>query len=114
MLQHVACLGDVPHPTLARLAIYFQVEEYPAGHVIIHQGDVADRITILSDGSAVGTIKRGAKMPKGFVATFSVYDSFGELSVLDEVPSKFTVTCSTQCKVVTAHGATYLLSFTFR
>lgn len=86
------------------LADALESVEFPRGHVIFSEGELGDRLYIISSGK----VKVGRKAPDGrenLLAVFGPSDMFGELSIFDPGPRTSTATTVTEVRAHTMDRA---------
>ena len=88
LLAAAPLFAGVPPDEIERLAARTVEVEYPAGRVIVRQGEVGTGFFVIAEGAA-DVIRDGA-----VIATLGVGDFFGELSVLDGRPRTAQVVAS--------------------
>jgi CRP-like cAMP-binding protein len=74
------------------------IESYPAGHRIIHAGDVGHCMYVILRGSVCVTVKRGAHEVE--LASLSAGDFFGEVALVDDGPRSANVTAVDPCELL--------------
>jgi CRP-like cAMP-binding protein len=92
----VDLLPDIGATTLSRASDRAETREYPAGTVIIRQGEQADAFFIITTGS-VEVVKDGH--PE-ILATLKDGDYFGEIGLIQNVPRTATVRAVTDVKAI--------------
>lgn len=93
-LANVAFFEGFDHDHLRRVAALSSEVEYPAGAVIIDQGDAGTDCFVIVDGSA--SVSMGGE----FVAAVSEGTMIGEMALVDHRPRNATVTADTDCKLL--------------
>ena len=88
LLAAAPLFAGVPPDEIERLAARTVEVEYPAGRVIVRQGEVGTGFFVIAEGAA-DVIRDGA-----VIAKLGVGDFFGELSVLDGRPRTAQVVAS--------------------
>jgi CRP-like cAMP-binding protein len=88
LLAAAPLFAGVPPDEIERLATRTVEVEYPAGRVIVRQGEVGTGFFVIAEGAA-DVIRDGA-----VIAKLGVGDFFGELSVLDGRPRTAQVVAS--------------------
>jgi CRP-like cAMP-binding protein len=92
-LRRVPLLADLELDDLANLGEHFRAHTFPAGAVIVHEGERGARILaffIIASGTADVTVGGEHK------ATLGVGDHFGEIGLFHDVPRNATVTAETE------------------
>jgi len=85
-----------PWSKLDLLGTLFEFEEHKAGTKIVKQGDRADKFFVIVDGKLITT----AETRQGKTIQYSVLknnDWFGEIALLKDTTRTATVTCETDC-----------------
>jgi hypothetical protein len=80
LLQRVPMMAPLPLPAIEQLARALEPVDAPAGQVLFHQGDPADRYYVIKQG-AVDVVGDGR-----LVATLGPGEGFGEIALLRRVP----------------------------
>jgi MFS family permease len=106
LLRGVSLLALLPEPTLERLAGALIRVEAPAGHVVIHQGDVGDRFYVIEAGT-VEVTKDGRH-----IADLGRGDFVGEIALLRDVPRTATVTATTDAVLQALERADFIPAVT--
>jgi signal transduction histidine kinase len=87
------------HEELAEVADLTELHNYPAGHVLCHEGAFEDRLYIIADGEIVVS----QKLPEGEDRVLRVGgrgDVVGEMALIQNVARAATVRTTTQCTVL--------------
>ena len=85
----------------------FGPEHYPAGVVIIRQGDMPDKFYIISNGR-VEVIEQQADGIEKFIATLQAGDYFGEIGMMRQAPRNATVRALTDVDVMAMDRTTFV------
>jgi len=85
--------------TLSEVADKMSLEKYPAGTVIVRQGDVGDKFYLIRSGAAKVTADDGSG-PRP-LATLDQGDIFGEAALMSGDPRNATVTASEDIELCT-------------
>ena len=85
--------------TLSEVADKMALEKYPAGTVIVRQGDVGDKFYLIRSGAAKVTVDDGSG-PRP-LATLDQGDIFGEAALMSGDPRNATVTASEDIELCT-------------
>ena len=94
-LEEVHLLKDLKTYERAKIADALESVKYPAGTVIINEGDAGDNFYLLESGEAQA-FKRGIEQS---VKDYGRGDYFGELALLDDKPRQASVIAKTEVKV---------------
>ncbi|MDR0759979.1 MAG: cyclic nucleotide-binding domain-containing protein [Treponema sp.] len=93
-LQNYSLFGGLLEEQVNALIPLMEQETYKAGDAIITEGDLNDKIHFILEGS-VTAMKRGITL-----CQFREGDTFGEMEVLDVMPSAATIKAMTPTKVM--------------
>ncbi|KAA3660731.1 MAG: cyclic nucleotide-binding domain-containing protein [Chloroflexi bacterium] len=85
----------------------FGPEHFPAGVVIIRQGDMPDKFYIISSGR-VEVIEQQDDGIEKFIATLQAGDYFGEIGLMRQTPRNATVRALTNVDVMAMDYATFV------
>ena len=96
-LDQVPLLNPLEPYERSKIADALETTKYPAGSIIIEEGDVGDKFYLLESGKAEAR-KRGVDRP---VTLYGKGDYFGELALLEDKPRAATVLSTTDAKVAT-------------
>lgn len=110
-LQQAKIFATAAHPLLERLLGSASQVEFPAGAVIVREGEAADALYVLVDGR-VEVTARGERGSERHVRTMSSPSYFGEIGVLEHVPRTATVTAVSDCRCEQIDGASLLDALT--
>lgn len=94
-LEEVHLLKDLKTYERAKIADALESVKYPAGTVIINEGDAGDNFYLLESGEAQA-FKRGTEQS---LKEYERGDYFGELALLDDKPRAASVVAKTEVKV---------------
>jgi MFS family permease len=89
LLRAIPMFAPLPPATIERLASNLALLNFPAGAVVIREGEVGDRFYVVEDGEL--EIRRDGV----FQLTRTRGDYFGEIALLRDVPRTATVTALT-------------------
>ena len=89
-------------------AMRLRPEDRPAGTVIIRQGDPADRLYFIVDGTCEVSQTDPAGGPARHLRTMGPDELFGEIGLLTGAPRSATVTATTDTDLLTLEGADFL------
>jgi ATP-binding cassette subfamily B protein len=96
-LQHVPILATLQESLLAELQPHFSTEKFPAGRVIVYEGDPGDRFYILVRGTAMVTKSNIDGENPDTLGILQDGDFFGEIALLKETPRTVTVRAKQPC-----------------
>ncbi|GAB5353677.1 hypothetical protein AAMO2058_000054700 [Amorphochlora amoebiformis] len=85
-----------PWSKLDLLGTLFEFEQVKAGVEVIKQGDKGDKFFIIVDGEMIATAKTSRGKSTQF-CTLGPNDWFGEIALLKDTPRTASVTCKTDC-----------------
>ncbi len=85
----------------------FGPEHFPAGVVIIRQGDMPDKFYIISNGR-VEVIEQQADGIEKFIAMLQAGDYFGEIGLMRQAPRNATVRALTDVDVMAMDHSTFV------
>ena len=105
-LQGVVLLQGLPVPAIERLAAAAVEVEVPAGTVVLREGEPADDLYVLVEGSAQ------ASAGDRVLSTMSAPDLFGEIGVLQHRPRTATVQAVGDCRLLRISGEQFLQAMT--
>ncbi|MGY1701834.1 MFS transporter [Geodermatophilus sp. SYSU D00766] len=106
VLERLRLLDGAGRPTLERLAAAAAEERVPAGAVVLRQGDPADDLFVLVEGSLVVDHDDG-RGPRR-VNEMDAPDYLGEIGLVERVPRTATVTTETDALLWRIPGALFL------
>jgi MFS family permease len=102
VLASLGVFEGASRQTLEMLAAYVTVEQVPAGFVVIRQGETADDLYVIRDGTFV------ASVDGRHVNTIGAGQWFGEIGLLHRRPRTATVTASTAATIWRIPGTVFL------
>jgi CRP-like cAMP-binding protein len=94
--------APLPLAVTELLAAALQPRQFPAGAVVLREGEPGDHFHLIADGSAAVTV-RGAPRPP-----LHQGDCFGEIALLRDVPRTATVTAQQPLHTFTLDRAEFL------
>ncbi|HET6624320.1 MAG TPA: cyclic nucleotide-binding domain-containing protein [Gaiellaceae bacterium] len=101
-LARVGLFASLPGETLGKLAERMQRDEFPAGTVLIREGQPGDRFFVLLSGLAgVSQETRGER------GVIRAGEFFGEVALAMNIPRTATVTTMTPCVVASCDAAAF-------
>ena len=97
-LEEVPLLSTLTPYERSKIADALETQKFPAGSVIIKEGDIGEAFYLLESGSAA-VYKR--QTGEQIIATYKKGDYFGELALLDDKPRAASVISQDEVKVAT-------------
>ncbi|MGH3233659.1 MAG: cyclic nucleotide-binding domain-containing protein [Streptosporangiaceae bacterium] len=85
LLQNLPMFAPLPLARIELLAAEIEPRQFPAGAVLIREGEAGDHLHLIVDGSAAVSV-RGAPRP-----SLSRGDCFGEIALLRDIPRTATI-----------------------
>ena len=104
-LRRVPLFRSLMPNTLTALADKMELVEFPAGEVVIRQGDPGDKFYLIRRGEAEVIVKRDAKDEP--VATLDEGRFFGEQALLTGEPRNATVRAKTELELCSLDKAEF-------
>jgi hypothetical protein len=104
VLEQLGIFASATRPVLERLAGLETEEEYPAATAIVREGEPADALFVLLEGSVEVTSRGEADGEEQFIRTMTAPSYFGEIGVLEQIPRTATVTALTDCRCARIEG----------
>ena len=89
-LKRISVMAGLSDAALSYLAGLAGEERYPAGAVIVREGEPGNRMFFISDGRVQVIKGHGTARPVA-LAEFAAGDFFGEMSLIDTVPRSASV-----------------------
>jgi len=108
LLEQLGIFASASRPLLERLASGMQEREFPDGSEIIVQGDDADYLYVLMEGTVEVTSSGEAGGPAVPIRTMQAPTYFGEIGILEHIPRTANVTASGDCRCALIDGAELL------
>ncbi|EPY52982.1 cAMP-dependent protein kinase regulatory subunit Cgs1 [Schizosaccharomyces cryophilus OY26] len=102
LLEEVPILSGLDKYQRQKIADALQTVVYPAGGIVIRQGDIGNQFYLIEDGEA-----EVCKEGKGVVVTLGKGDYFGELALIHETERTATVRAKTRLKLATFDKPTF-------
>jgi ATP-binding cassette, subfamily B, bacterial len=90
-LARVPLLASLSPAELAVISLRLTVERYPAGAVIVREGEPADKLYVLVDGQAE-VLAQTAKGEQRRLAVLDAHSYFGEIALLGDEDARRTAT----------------------
>ena len=106
LLRALPIFAPLSALTMDRILADLTRLEVPAGHVLIHEGDVGDRFYVLAEGRV--EIVRGGVV----LGEQGQGDHFGEIALLRDVPRTATVRARTPVRVIAIERGQFLEAVT--
>ncbi|HEY3019783.1 MAG TPA: cyclic nucleotide-binding domain-containing protein [Solirubrobacteraceae bacterium] len=94
-LNAIPLFAGLPQEELTRIATFAEERSEPDGRSIVREGDFADRISVIDEGTA--EVRRGGKV----VAKLGPGDVFGEIGVLEKTMRNADVVATSPLRLVT-------------
>ena len=109
LLQVLPSFRNLPPTALQELVMYLQEISFPAGEVVVRQGDKADGLYVIQSGRGeVSVLVKGESAPKA-LAVLHAGEIFGELAFLKmNCKRSATVTALEPLKLMVLQGAAFL------
>ena len=113
VLERLGIFAAAPQAVLERLAAASTEVTFPAGTAIVREGDPADALYVLLDGTAEVTA-HGAAPARGerTLRTMSEGSYFGEIGLLEGIPRTATVTAAQGCRCYRIDGEAFVRALT--
>jgi CRP/FNR family transcriptional regulator, cyclic AMP receptor protein len=93
-LKKIPLFADVPDDTLAKIAPWATVEEWPEGREIVKEGGFSNHFYAIQDGTA--KVERAGE----HVADLGPGDVFGEQGLLERQERSATVTATSEIRLI--------------
>jgi MFS family permease len=107
-LARVPIFSGLSPAALERAERRASVINVAPGHVIIRQGDEADRFYVIVDGSVEVTQGTAGAGAPAILRSMGAGEVFGEIGLLTGVPRTATVTATTECTLLALDKADFL------
>jgi CRP-like cAMP-binding protein len=108
LLEQLGIFASASRPLLERLASGMEEREFPGGTEIITQGEDADYLYVLMEGTVEVTSSGEAGGPPVPIRTMEAPTYFGEIGILEHIPRTANVTASGDCRCALIDGAELL------
>ncbi|MDE3131140.1 MAG: MFS transporter [Acidobacteriota bacterium] len=108
LLEQLGIFASASRTLLERLASQAEEREFAAGAELITQGDQADYLYVLSDGSVEVTSSGEGGGPARPIRTMEAPTYFGEIGILQHIPRTANVSARTACRCLLIDGQTLL------
>ena len=102
LLRSLPMFAPLPLAVTELLAAALQPRQFPAGAVVLREGEPGDHFHLIADGSAAVTV-RGAPQPP-----LHQGDCFGEIALLRDVPRTATITAQRPLRTLVLGRAEFL------
>jgi ATP-binding cassette subfamily B protein len=106
-LRHVPILAGLKPSLLTELRSCFQTEHFPAGRVIVHEGDPGDRFYILVRGTAIVTKAHADGDNPVSLGVLQDGDFFGEIALLKDMLRTATVRAKRPCACISVERESF-------
>jgi CRP-like cAMP-binding protein len=107
ILERLGIFAMAPQPVLERLAAACTEVEFAPGDVIVREGDPADALYVILDGS-VGVTARGEGDTEKRLRTMGPETYFGEIGLLERIPRTATVIAEAPTRCYRIDGDEFL------
>jgi predicted MFS family arabinose efflux permease len=106
LLYHLPMFAPLPLAVTDLLAAEVEPRQFPAGAVVMREGEAGDRFYLITDGSAAVSVHDAARPSLGRG------DCFGEIALLRDVPRTATVTAEQRLRTLTLDREEFLTAVT--
>jgi CRP-like cAMP-binding protein len=106
LLRNLAMFAPLPIAVTELLAAELEPRQFPAGAVVVREGEAGDHFHIIVDGSAAVSV-RGAPRP-----SLARGDCFGEIALLRDVPRTATITAEQPLRTLALGREEFLTAVT--
>lgn len=111
ILERLGIFAAAPHSVLARLAAACEQAEFAGGEAIVREGEPADALYVILDGSVVVTA-HGEGSEERHLRTMGPETYFGEIGLLERIPRTATVTAEAPTRCYRIDGDEFLDALT--
>ncbi len=108
LLEQLGIFASASRPLLERLASEAEQREFPAGAEIITQGESADYLYVLMQGSVEISSSGELGGQSRPIRTMQAPTYFGEIGILRHIPRTATATAAEDCRCLLIDGPTLL------
>ncbi len=108
LLERLEIFATASRPLLERLAGAASEVEFPAGTLIITEGDPADALYVLAEGEVEISARGEGGGPDRHIRTMTAPTYFGEIGVLEQIPRTATVKTLSSCECLRIEGSALL------
>jgi CRP-like cAMP-binding protein len=113
VLERLGIFASASQAVLERLAAASTEVSFPAGTTIVREGDAADALYVLLDGTAeVTTHGVWAPRPDRTLRVMRAGSYFGEIGLLEGIPRTATVSAVDECRCYRIDGDEFLQALT--
>ena len=100
ILSKVEILAEVDPYEKEQLCDALKEEEFPAGSVVVKQGDQGDRFYIIASGKLIAEKKESPESQAKKVFEYKEGDYFGEIALIKNTVRQATIKTETYCRLV--------------
>jgi MFS family permease len=113
VFERLGIFAAAPQAVLERLAAASTEVAFPAGTAIVREGDAADALYVLVDGTAEVTAHgETAAGGERTLRTMTAGSYFGEIGLLEGIPRTATVTAAQDCRCYRIDGEAFVQALT--
>jgi hypothetical protein len=112
LLEQLGIFASASRPLLERLASEAEEREFPSGTEVISEGEIADYLYVLLQGSVDVTSSGEAGGPAQPIRTMEAPTYFGEIGILQHIPRTANVFAAEDCRCLLIDGQTLLEALT--
>jgi len=112
LLDGLGLFTGATRPILERLAGAAEDVAFAAGAAIVREGDTADALYVLAEGSVQVSARGEAGAVERPIRVMRAPAYFGEIGVLERIPRTASVTAGTECRCLRIGGAALLEALT--
>ena len=106
LLRNLPMFAPLPLAVTELLAAEIEPRQFPAGAVVMREGEAGDHFYLIADGSAAVSV-RGAPRP-----SLQRGDGFGEIALLRDIPRTATVTAEQPLRTLALGREEFLTAVT--
>jgi MFS family permease len=106
LLRSLPIFSPLSAPAIERILGDLEWQSFPAGHVLIREGDAGDRFYVVAEGRVLAT-REGATLSERGVG-----EPLGEIALLRDVPRTATVTAVTPIRLIAIERERFLEAVT--
>jgi hypothetical protein len=107
VLERLGIFASAPQPVLERLAAACTTVQFRAGEAIVREGEPADALYVILEGS-VGVTAQGEAGVEKRLRTMGEDTYFGEIGLLERIPRTATVTAESPTRCYRIDGDEFL------